>query len=124
VKWHWQKEELREHWSLSAEELHLVAGRTDHGRMGFVVMLKFFQYQGRFPSAIEDLPIDVVLFLSQQIGASQSDLNGASLSDFSLTPAPVRHLLHLMPRRGHQLEILGSSFQASRFTSSRTLPDR
>lgn len=75
MKWHWQKEELREHWSLSAEELHLVAGRTDHGRMGFVVMLKFFQYQGRFPSAIKELPIDVVRFLSQQIGASQSDLD-------------------------------------------------
>jgi hypothetical protein len=39
MKWHWQKEELCEHWSLSVEELHLVAGRTDHGRMGFVVML-------------------------------------------------------------------------------------
>jgi len=38
-------------------------------------MLKFFQYQGRFPSAIKDLPIDVVRFLSQQIGASQSDLD-------------------------------------------------
>ena len=75
MKWHWQKEELCEHWSLSAEELYLVAGRTDHGRMGFLVMLKFFQYQGRFPTAIKDLPIDVVRFLSQQIGASQSDLD-------------------------------------------------
>jgi hypothetical protein len=47
MKWHWQKDELCEHWSLSVEELHLVAGRTDNGRMGFVVMLKFFQSLGQ-----------------------------------------------------------------------------
>ncbi len=51
-----------------------MAGRTDHGRLGFVIMLKFFQYQGRFPAAIKELPDDVVRFLTEQIGASQSDL--------------------------------------------------
>jgi hypothetical protein len=75
MKWHWQQEELCEHWSLNIEELRLMAGRTDHGRLGFVIMLKFFQYQGRFPTAIKELPDDFVRFLIEQIGASQSDLD-------------------------------------------------
>ena len=46
VKRHWNEEELEAHWLLTAEERTLMAGRTDHGRLGFAVMLKFHQYQG------------------------------------------------------------------------------
>jgi hypothetical protein len=41
VKRHWNEEELEAHWLLTAEERTLMAGRTDHGRLGFAVMLKF-----------------------------------------------------------------------------------
>jgi hypothetical protein len=74
VKWHWQEEGLRDNWLLNAEELNLMAGRTGHGRLGLAVMLKFYQYQGRFPVMIKELPVDVVRFLAKQVGASSSDL--------------------------------------------------
>lgn len=82
MKWHWQKDELCEYWSLSVEELSLVDGRTSHGRrrsspdrLGFATMLKYFQYQGRFPVAIKELPADVIQFLTKQIRILTSDID-------------------------------------------------
>jgi hypothetical protein len=52
-----------------------MADRTGRGRLGFIVMLKFFQYRGRFPAALRELPADVVRFLVEQIGTSLADLD-------------------------------------------------
>ena len=75
VKRHWNEEELEAHWLLTAEERTLMAGRTDHGRLGFAVMLKFHQYHGRFPTALHELPADALRYLSEQIGTSPQDLD-------------------------------------------------
>lgn len=82
MKWHWQEEELCEHWSLTAEELGLVSESTSYGRrrsshdqLGFAVMLKYFQFHGSFPAAIKEIPADVVKFIADQIEASRSDID-------------------------------------------------
>jgi hypothetical protein len=75
VKRHWNEEELEAHWLLTTEERTLMAGRTDHGRLGFAVMLKFHQYHGRFPTALHELPADALRYLSEQIGTSPQDLD-------------------------------------------------
>jgi hypothetical protein len=82
MKWHWQAEELYEHWSLTADELRLVSESTSYGRrrsrrdrLGFAIMLKWFQFHGRFPSAIKEIPSDIVQFISNQIDAFRSDIN-------------------------------------------------
>lgn len=49
VKWHWSEDELETQWSLTVAELALLPGRTDSGRLGFAILLKFFQFQGFFP---------------------------------------------------------------------------
>jgi hypothetical protein len=51
VKWHWSKDELEMQWSLSVEESALLPGHTDSGRLGFAILLKFFQFQGFFPDS-------------------------------------------------------------------------
>jgi len=82
MKWHWQEEELCEYWSLAADELGLVnestrygRRRSRHDRLGFAIMLKWFQFHGRFPSAIKEIPVDVVQFITKQIDASLSDID-------------------------------------------------
>ena len=57
MKRQWTHEELLEHWTLSAKELDLVGdSKTDHNLLGFAVLLKFFQFEGRFPSQKQDVP--------------------------------------------------------------------
>lgn len=38
-----------EEWLILPEEERLLTNRTPHGRLGFAVLLKFFQIKGRFP---------------------------------------------------------------------------
>ena len=46
----WSSSELAQFWSLSDDEKQLSDQRTQQGRLGLAVLLKFFQLEGRFPS--------------------------------------------------------------------------
>src|SRR6266567_7667101 len=67
MKRQWTNEELQEHWMLSPKELDLIGdSKTDHNLLGFAVLLKYFQYEGRFPSQKQDIPAALTLHLAQQ----------------------------------------------------------
>lgn len=70
MKRHWHDEELTERWSLSFDELTELAERTYPNRLGFAVLLKFLQVEGRFPDRAADVPPSVVAYLAEQIGVS------------------------------------------------------
>ena len=62
MKRNWQPSELVEHWMLLPDELALLARKTDHNRLGFAVLFKFFQVIKSIPqsksarsSALEDV---------------------------------------------------------------------
>ena len=75
VKWHWSEDELETQWSLSADELALLPGRTDSGRLGFVILLKFFQFQGFFPDSQKAIPHEIAVYLSQATNSAIADLD-------------------------------------------------
>ena len=51
MKRQWTHEELIEHWTLSSKELDLISdSTTDHNLLGAACLLKYFQYEGRFPA--------------------------------------------------------------------------
>jgi TnpA family transposase len=69
MKRHWTNEELTEHWTLSSKELDLIGdSKTDHNLLGAACLLKYFQYEGRFPAQKQDVPPIVIVHLSQQLG--------------------------------------------------------
>ena len=43
----WSGSELAQFWSLSSDEKQLSDQRTQQGRLGLAVLLKFFQLEGR-----------------------------------------------------------------------------
>ena len=45
----WSASELAESWTLSGDEKQLSDQRTQQGRLGLAVLLKFLQVEGRFP---------------------------------------------------------------------------
>lgn len=45
----WSPEELVERWSLGSEELALLPGKADAGKLGFAVQLAFYKQYARFP---------------------------------------------------------------------------
>ena len=44
----WSSEELAERWSLGSEELVLLPGKSDAGKLGFAVQLAFYKQYARF----------------------------------------------------------------------------
>ena len=72
----WSSEELAERWSLGSEELVLLPGKPDAGKLGFAVQLAFYKQYARFPEDQSDLAPAVIAHLADQIGVSAVLLDG------------------------------------------------
>src|SRR5436305_3276522 len=64
----WTPEELLEHFTLLPDELAGVGNKSGATRLGFAVLLKCLQYEGRFPRTRQEVASDVVRFLAAQVG--------------------------------------------------------
>jgi hypothetical protein len=56
MKQRWEEEDLVGHWTLTGADKKLFFQRTDRGRFGLAVLLKFFQIEGRFPRYYKEVP--------------------------------------------------------------------
>ncbi|MEO0887656.1 MAG: Tn3 family transposase [Cyanobacteria bacterium J06634_6] len=77
MKRQWETEELIEQFTLMPSELALlpdeITNATAHNRLGFAVLLKFFQVEGRFPQHVGEVPKAVAAFITQQLNLSEED---------------------------------------------------
>src|SRR6266571_2983022 len=67
MKRQWENEELIEHWILGPWDLAQVGNKTGATRLGFAVLLKFFQREGRFPFFKNEVPGVVISFVATQV---------------------------------------------------------
>ena len=63
----WSEHELIEYWTIHSVERELLAPRIDRGCLGFAVLLKFFQLDGRFPRYHKEIPGAVLVFVGEQL---------------------------------------------------------
>src|SRR6266496_4862991 len=68
MKRSWTAEELLEHFTLLPDELTAVSNKSGATRLGFAVLLKCFQYEGRFLRSRQEAAPEVVRFLAAQVG--------------------------------------------------------
>ena len=68
MKRSWTPDELMNDWMLQPSELEIVnQSRTEKNRLGLALLLKWFQYESRFPSRPQDVPPPVLHFLANQL---------------------------------------------------------
>jgi TnpA family transposase len=67
MKRQWDIEELIEHFTLIADDLEFLANKTGPTRLGCALLLKCFQFDGRFPPAKHDIPRSVVDYVAHQL---------------------------------------------------------
>lgn len=70
MKRHWNEDELKTDWLILPNEKTLIKGKQGATRLGFAVLLKYFQYEGRFPSSPVDIPSAVIPYLANQVGVA------------------------------------------------------
>jgi TnpA family transposase len=68
MKQEWTTEELTAQWQLLPADLTLLANKKEPTRLGFAVLLKFFELEGRFPHYRDEVPAIVVRELARQVG--------------------------------------------------------
>ena len=81
MKQHWLTDELAEFWSLTPDETELLKGRSDSNRLGFSLLLKFFQIEGYFPRDHGDFPDAAVKYLGTLLNISPSAFRSYSFSE-------------------------------------------
>ena len=76
----WSEEELTECWALLPEEATLLSGLMDIQRLGFSVLLKFFQIEGRFPREHKEIPAVAVEYVAKTLDVDASLFTGYALT--------------------------------------------
>ncbi|MFC4251588.1 Tn3 family transposase [Sinimarinibacterium flocculans] len=71
--------EMAEHWTLSPKEMEIPAGKSRITRLGYFVLLKYFQYENSFPTTRRDIPTAVVEAIGDQLS-----INPALFSEYRL----------------------------------------
>ncbi len=72
----WTDDELLQHFTLRLDELALISSSTtDHNRLGFAVLLKYFEYSGRFPENRSLIPSNVIRYLANQLDIPPETFN-------------------------------------------------
>ena len=79
-------QELTDHFTVLPHEHALLANKSGVNRLGFVVLLKYCQWEGQFPEHWQDVPRGLV----QHIAATL-DLAAASLSAYDLAGRTARY---------------------------------
>ncbi len=63
----WETEDLIESWTLAEGDRRLVGNKTGPTRLGFALMLKFFEVEARFPRHGGEVPGATVEYVAAQV---------------------------------------------------------
>lgn len=71
----WQPEELVGSWTLVGQDWQLVGNKTGPTRLGFALLLKFFEIEARFPRYGEEIPAQAVAYVAEQVGVPAEEFS-------------------------------------------------
>ncbi|MFF2789098.1 DUF4158 domain-containing protein [Streptomyces sp. NPDC058049] len=63
----WEPEELIEVWTLLEDEVVRLRNKAGANRLGFALLLKFFEVEARFPEGAGEVPAPAVAYVAQQV---------------------------------------------------------
>ncbi|MFI0220752.1 DUF4158 domain-containing protein [Streptomyces lydicus] len=79
----WSPEDVVACWTPVGSDWDLVANKSGPSRLGFVLMLKFFELEGRFPQFLEEFPPAAVDYVADVVKMPGEDLAKYDLSSRS-----------------------------------------
>ncbi|MFB9462522.1 DUF4158 domain-containing protein [Streptomyces cinereospinus] len=63
----WEPEDLIEVWTLLEDDMKRVRNKSGATRLGFALLLKFFEAEARFPESAQEVPTAAVEYVAQQV---------------------------------------------------------
>ncbi|WP_026808952.1 Tn3 family transposase [Arenibacter latericius] len=75
MKRNWTADEILEYFTILEKEMVLVSGFKNTGKLGFLVILKFFQIEAKFPVSKEEIPYALIQFIAKQLHSPLQDFD-------------------------------------------------
>ena len=66
----WDVDEITHHFTLLPTEVTFLGNNKPHNHLGKALLLKFFQFEGRFPENESELPLAIIEYVAQQLNVS------------------------------------------------------
>jgi TnpA family transposase len=66
----WEPEDLIEVWTLLEDDQKALRNKSDANRLGFALLLKFFEAEARFPDRADEVPASAVTYVAHQVGVA------------------------------------------------------
>ncbi|MEU1185795.1 DUF4158 domain-containing protein [Streptomyces sp. NPDC005820] len=63
----WEPEDLIEVWTLLEDDMKKVRNKSGATRLGFALMLKYFEVEARFPESAQEMPAAAMEYVAQQV---------------------------------------------------------
>ncbi|SCF67738.1 protein of unknown function [Streptomyces sp. MnatMP-M27] len=63
----WEPEDLIEVWTMLEDDMKRVRNKSGATRLGFALLLKFFEVEARFPESAKEVPAAAVEYVAQQV---------------------------------------------------------
>jgi hypothetical protein len=67
VRREWEPADLIEVWTLLEEDQDRLRNKSGANRLGFALLLKFFEVEARFPEDAAEVPVAAVSYVAQQV---------------------------------------------------------
>lgn len=69
----WEPEDLIEVWTLLEDDSKRLRNKSGANRLGFAMLLKFFEVEARFPETAGEIPPVAVAYVAQQVKVSAQE---------------------------------------------------
>jgi TnpA family transposase len=117
VKRQWDTEELVEHFTLLPEESILLNNLSGSNRLGFALLLKFFQIEARFPLTKQEIPKLVVSYIAKQV-----DVSPRAVKEYSLSGRTIeRHRSQIRQFFGFRETTVEDAFELMKWLQEKVL---
>lgn len=90
VRQEWASQDLVVAWTLVDDDWRRIANKRRATRLGFALLLKFFELEARFPEDPDELPAVVVAYVADQVRVPADAFDGYGWS----TTCPPHRLRH------------------------------
>jgi hypothetical protein len=85
VRQDWEPEDVVAAWTRVEDHWQLVSNKSGPTRLGFAVMLKYFEQEGWFPGSAAEVPRAAVVYVAGQVGVEAD-----ALADYDWGGRPIK----------------------------------
>ncbi len=114
----WEPEDLVAAWTLVGDDWRLLGNKTGATRLGFALLLKFFELEGGFPEGAGELPAAVVEYVARQVHVDAARFNGYDWSGRSIK----YHRAQIRKEHGFREATRGDEAKLTRWLAEEVAP--